>query len=223
MRVISRHKLDSERVRYLCHAERKLYLVKVDSEGRLCWAKNGARITTSPYYVDMAEGVQPYSSTSASTSPSSSGVANPNVEHHHVSRYWNRAKAPSKYIFVADLSFNIYLGIKKTGTFQHSSFLQGTRIKAAGTMEIEDGRLRKPSPLSGHYRPPSRNFRSFIHGLVDEGVDMSRVVISRSYAVLVGREAYAYARRRFARIKRVGALVRTKATKATKAIRGREG
>jgi hypothetical protein len=40
------------------------------------------------------------------------------------------------------------------------------------------------------------NFRAFVHSLKDEGVDMSHVSISRSYALLVGLEAYVKSRRR---------------------------
>jgi hypothetical protein len=56
--------------------------------------------------------------------------------------------------------------------------------------------LRRLSPLSGHYRPPTKNFRAFVHNMQDNGVDMSRVSISRSYAVLVGLEAYVKTRRK---------------------------
>lgn len=94
------------------------------------------------------------------------------------------------WIFVADTSFRLYVGIKSSGAFQHSSFLQGARISAAGLIKIKNGRLSSLSPLSGHYRPPASNFRAFVHSLEDEGVDMSHVSISKSYAVLVGLEAY---------------------------------
>lgn len=46
------------------------------------------------------------------------------------------------------------------------------------------------SPLSGHYRPPADNFRRFVKSLKEAGVDMSHVSISKSYAILVGLEAY---------------------------------
>jgi hypothetical protein len=91
----------------------------------------------------------------------------------------------------------LYIGIKQSGAFQHSSFLHGARISAAGLIKIKDGQLRRLSPLSGHYRPPTKNFRAFVHSLQDNGVDMSRVSISRSYAVLVGLEAYVKTRRKF--------------------------
>ncbi|EED16189.1 IQ calmodulin-binding motif protein [Talaromyces stipitatus ATCC 10500] len=98
-------------------------------------------------------------------------------------------KKRDKWIFV-HTSFRIYIGIKESGAFQHSSFLRGARISAAGLIKIKDGQLRSLSPLSGHYRPPAANFRAFVHALQDNGVDMSRVSISRSYAVLVGIEGY---------------------------------
>ena len=82
------------------------------------------------------------------------------------------------------------MGIKNSGAFQHSSFLQGSRISAAGLIKIKNGKLSSLSPLSGHYKPPASNFRAFIHSLKDEGVDMRRVSISKSYAVLVGLEVY---------------------------------
>lgn len=97
---------------------------------------------------------------------------------------------------VADTSFRLYIGIKQSGAFQHSSFLHGARISAAGLVRIKDGQLRRLSPLSGHYRPPTKNFRAFVHSMQDNGVDMSRVSISRSYAVLVGLEAYVRTRRK---------------------------
>jgi hypothetical protein len=97
---------------------------------------------------------------------------------------------------VADTSFRLYIGIKQSGAFQHSSFLHGARISAAGLIRIKDGQLRRLSPLSGHYRPPTKNFRAFVHSMQENGVDMSRVSISRSYAVLVGLETYVKTRRK---------------------------
>lgn len=109
------------------------------------------------------------------------------------------------WIFVADTNFRLYVGIKQSGAFQHSSFLHGSRISAAGLIKIKDGRLDKLSPLSGHYRPPVSSFRAFVHALREGGVDMSHVSISRSYAVLVGLEAYVKTRRRGKRV--LGKLV----------------
>ena len=52
-----RERLDREQVRYLSKEERLDYLVKIDKEGRLCWAKNGARIDTTEKYKDSIHGI----------------------------------------------------------------------------------------------------------------------------------------------------------------------
>ncbi|KAL9611016.1 MAG: hypothetical protein Q9167_004297 [Letrouitia subvulpina] len=53
-----------------------------------------------------------------------------------------------KWIFVADPSHNLYVGIKQSGAFQHSSFLHGSRVSAAGLIEVRDGQLRCAFPSS---------------------------------------------------------------------------
>lgn len=235
-----RERLDRERVRYLSKEERLDYLVKIDEAGRLCWAKDGARIDTTTKYRDSLHGIVPIDSDAPmfqpsdhdrSTSPShrassrsssSSGSEQEAEAQHYATEKFDDAKGVRKvkhvspstifnkllrssvkkntWIFVADTSFRLYVGIKQSGAFQHSSFLHGSRISAAGLIKIKDGRLDKLSPLSGHYRPPVSSFRAFVHALRDGGVDMSHVSISRSYAVLVGLEAYVKTRRRGKRV-----------------------
>lgn len=268
-----RERLEREQVRYLSKEERLQYLVKIDGDGRLCWAKNGARIDTTQKYKDSVHGIVPAvddtpayappsgeaarhshhhrrtksNSTSSSSSSSSSDSEDSEAEDERADKYaspeFDNAKGVKKirhvsaatifnkllrgsvkkntWIFVADTSFRLYVGIKQSGSFQHSSFLHGSRISAAGVIKIKNGRLAKLSPLSGHYRPPGEfpfislssfvfalsgthkltlltvsNFNAFVHSIKEEGVDMSHVSISRSYAVLVGLEAYVKTRRK---------------------------
>lgn len=100
------------------------------------------------------------------------------------------------WIFVADTSFRLYIGIKQSGAFQHSSFLKGARVSAAGLIKIKRGQIRKISPLSGHYAPPVRNFREFLKSLKAAGADLSRLNVSRSYAVILGLEGYIRVKKR---------------------------
>lgn len=239
--TVSRERLEKEQIRYLSREERMNYLVKIDKEGRLCWAKNGERISTTAEYKDSINGIVPrdddtpsyrpedyallrhsISSLSSSSSDSSSSDMEESSQvegEHYVNHDLKNAKGvkkirhvsaatilnhllrssvkPNSWIFVADTSFRLYVGIKQSGAFQHSSFLHGARISAAGLIRIKNGQLRRLSPLSGHYRPPTKNFRTFVHSLRDNGVDMSRVSISRSYAVLVGLEVYVRTRKKF--------------------------
>ncbi|RDL33115.1 Uncharacterized protein BP5553_08554 [Venustampulla echinocandica] len=234
----SRERLEKEQVRYLSREERLNYLVKINKDGRLCWAKNGTLIDTTVRYKDSIHGIVPTedstpayapavedsaywdersssdgSSTSDSDSDDQSIAANKyttpefdnargikKIRHVSATTIFNKmlrgSVTKNTWIFVADTSFRLYVGIKQSGTFQHSSFLHGARISAAGSIKIKNGRLSKLSPLSGHYRPPVSNFRAFVNSLKVEGVDMSHVSISRSFAVLVGLEAYVKTRRR---------------------------
>lgn len=235
-----RDRLEREQVRYLSREERQYYLARVDAEGRLCWARTGARIDTTEQYKDSIHGIVPVddptpafnpalhpppadhddgaSDTSSESSAESRREADraakykdadpdfdeahglKRVTHISASTIFNKLLRKSvrknTWIFVADTSFRLYVGIKDSGAFQHSSFLQGSRISAAGLIKIKNGRLSSLSPLSGHYRPPASNFRAFVRSLKDTGVDMSRVSISKSYTVLVGLETYVKTRRK---------------------------
>ncbi|PHH82624.1 hypothetical protein CDD82_5350 [Ophiocordyceps australis] len=231
-----RHRLEREQVRYLSREERQYYLVKIDKDGCLCWAKNDEPIDTTVQYRDSTHGIVPaddptpahrqtaqetekseprlsrkLSSLSLSSAESrreadrAAKYADPpeyqgmhKVTHISASTIFNKLLRKSvrtnTWIFVVDTSFRLYVGIKDSGAFQHSSFLQGSRISAAGLIRIRNGYLTSLSPLSGHYRPPASNFRAFVRSLRGEGVDMSHVSISKSYAVLVGLETYAKTR-----------------------------
>ncbi|KAL1841587.1 hypothetical protein VTJ49DRAFT_6897 [Mycothermus thermophilus] len=244
-----RERLEREQVRYLSREERQHYLVKVDDEGRLCWAKNGARIDTSVKFKDSIHGIVPKDDPTPAYVPPSDNTQTPLLGHvstessppsrsstsstlststtssidsamagrytagpgpsstkkkisQHLSgntilnRLLRKTIRKNTWIFVADTSFRLYVGIKDSGVFQHSSFLQGARISAAGLIRIRDGRLTSLSPLSGHYRPPASNFRAFVKSLREAGVDMSHVSLSKSYVVLAGLETYFKARKK---------------------------
>ena len=233
-----RKRLDSELVRYLSREERLRYLVKIDQQGRFCWAKDNVPITTSHEFKDSINGVVPTSDATPTwrevttgekpqPSPPSSddddGSASlistgsqedaskyTNSELHdakgfdkmnHLSvdtlmnHLMRKTTKKNTWIFVADTSFRLYIGIKQSGAFQHSSFLHGARVSAAGLIKIKRGQLRKLSPLSGHYAPPVKSFQVFVENLRDAGADMSRCSISRSYAVLLGLEGYLEAKK----------------------------
>ncbi|RLN36031.1 IQ domain-containing protein IQM2-like [Panicum miliaceum] len=84
----------------------------------------------------------------------------------------------AKWIFVLSTSKNLYVGQKKKGTFQHSSFLAGGATSAAGRLVVEDGVLKAIWPHSGHYRPTEENFQEFQSFLKDKSVDLTDVKMS---------------------------------------------
>ncbi|XP_031399586.1 IQ domain-containing protein IQM2-like [Punica granatum] len=84
----------------------------------------------------------------------------------------------TKWIFVLSTSKSLYVGKKRKGTFQHSSFLAGGATSAAGRLVVEHGTLKAVWPHSGHYRPTEENFRDFISFLEENNVDISNVKMS---------------------------------------------
>ncbi|KAL6841738.1 hypothetical protein ACP4OV_028250 [Aristida adscensionis] len=84
----------------------------------------------------------------------------------------------AKWIFVLSTTKNLYVGQKKKGTFQHSSFLAGGATSAAGRLVVEDGILKAIWPHSGHYRPTEENFQEFQSFLRDNSVDLTDVKMS---------------------------------------------
>ena len=232
----SRERLNKMQVRYLSRDERQNYLVKVDSQGMLTWAKNDERVwTKDELFKDSLKGIVPImdetpkfkynvppENESSDTSDSDSeeeATTQADEGERYVDEDFHRARGPAKlkyvsagvvfnhmmrnslkkghkWIFVCDTSFRLYIGYKQAGAFQHSSFLHGSRVLAAGQIKVKRGRLRRLSPLSGHYRCKTTNFRAFVDSLKKSSVDMSHLSISQSYAVLVGLEAYTGTRRK---------------------------
>ncbi|KAK1411015.1 hypothetical protein QVD17_37559 [Tagetes erecta] len=81
----------------------------------------------------------------------------------------------AKWIFVLSTSKILYVGIKKKGSFQHSSFLAGGATLAAGRIVAEKGSLKAIWPHSGHYQPTQENFQDFISFLQENEVDTTYV------------------------------------------------
>ncbi|GER41198.1 calmodulin-binding family protein [Striga asiatica] len=80
-----------------------------------------------------------------------------------------------KWIFVLSTSRTLYVGKKKKGSFQHSSFLAGGATLAAGRIVAENGILKAVWPHSGHYRPTPENFQDFLSFIRDNNVDLTNV------------------------------------------------
>ncbi|KAJ3693824.1 hypothetical protein LUZ60_009304 [Juncus effusus] len=81
----------------------------------------------------------------------------------------------SKWIFVLSTTKALYVGEKKKGSFQHSSFLSGGAISAAGRMVVTEGILKAIWPYSGHYLPREEHFQEFISYLKENDVDLTDV------------------------------------------------
>lgn len=96
--------------------------------------------------------------------------------------------AKNTWMYISDMDFNIFIGIKETGYFQHSSFLAGGVVTSAGLIKVKNGQIRSISPLSGHYRTSVDHFHRFIDALREKNVDLSRVSMTKAEIALWGIE-----------------------------------
>lgn len=80
-----------------------------------------------------------------------------------------------KWIFVLSAMKLLYVGQKRKGTFQHSSFLAGGATLSAGRLVVEDGILKAVWPYSGHYLPTEENFEALMSFFLVHNVDLSGV------------------------------------------------
>lgn len=84
-------------------------------------------------------------------------------------------KEGSKWIFVLSTTRSLYVGQKKKGQFQHSSFLSGAATTAAGRLVAHNGAIQAIWPYSGHYHPTEANFNEFLSFLKENHVDLTNV------------------------------------------------
>ncbi|KAJ7071115.1 hypothetical protein C8F01DRAFT_416271 [Mycena amicta] len=92
--------------------------------------------------------------------------------HGIVDRLLRKTVQRNTWIFCSDKHFNVFVGIKQTGTFQHSSLLAGGVVTSAGLISVK---------LVEH-------FRKFVEVLRERGVDMSKARISKAEIALWGIE-----------------------------------
>jgi hypothetical protein len=86
-------------------------------------------------------------------------------------------------IFVMSPEGRIYFapgGTVKRGQFQHSSFLAGAPVAAAGEMVVVNGEIRALSRRSGHYWPSQENAMQFLSELARRGVVNARKITIQS-------------------------------------------
>ncbi|THH18927.1 hypothetical protein EW146_g2142 [Bondarzewia mesenterica] len=218
LKECSREQLERERIVYLSAEQRLNYLVQIDSEGKLRWARNDCLVDTSAGHWEDAgrdEGIVSMDEPDISeqrdrqSSPSSSSLSS--AAQDAVKHYVGAPKGKSRltrahrshftihgmvdqllrktikrntWIYVADKNFNLFVGIKVPGKFQHSSFLAGGLVTSAGLISVKDGIIHTLSPLSGHYRTSIDHFRSFLDVLERRGVNMDKVETSKAESAL---------------------------------------
>ncbi|VDB86478.1 unnamed protein product [Peniophora sp. CBMAI 1063] len=248
LKECSREQLEKERIYYLTNEQRLNYLVQIDDQGRLRWAKNNEPVDTSPgRWKDAGDGkgIVPLDSEDhpeLEEDDQSGGLDSPGslaVNHYVeppqgnsklttsvkrnltlkglVNKLLRKTLQKNTWIYVSDKNYNIFVGIKKPGTFQHSSFLAGGKVTSAGLISVKDGVIHTLSPLSGHYRTSIDHFHQFLDVLDKKGVDISHVKKTKAEVALWTLEHVAKAK------KKKGALVTSTKEKARDLVRRNSG
>ncbi|KAK8861514.1 hypothetical protein IAR55_002335 [Kwoniella newhampshirensis] len=247
---LPRERLEKERIIYLSAEQRLNYLVKVDRDGRLRWARNDELVDTAAgKWKDSGDGSgivpddtssesypepplaantddstttgssETTSDDSTESDPTGSYSAGSDLDDNEDTHYagvdkeddgWfekrrkrltpggirkkllKKTVRRNAWIYVSDMSLNLFVGIKQSGSFQHSSFLAGTKVTSAGIIVVKQGVIKSLNPLSGHYRSSIEHYRAFIAQLESKGVDLSHVKLAKSVLSLWGLSKYSH-------------------------------
>lgn len=81
------------------------------------------------------------------------------------------------YIYVVSPENKLYVGIYQRGKMNHSSFLSGGAVKAAGELLIKDGVLIGITDKSGHYQPTPEMVVEGLKALKAYGANLRDVAI----------------------------------------------
>ncbi|CAG8610926.1 1117_t:CDS:2 [Paraglomus brasilianum] len=191
-----RYILESQNVKYLTDEEREHYEVIIQ-DGLFVYKHSGQLVHTNPSLrkqCDAASFTSSLNGSSRSPSPSSQippGAVDDCVTAHEESKPIDTTdflypsspigrsdnEEDEKWIYVTDCRNRLYIGKKTKGHFHHSSFLAGGAIRAAGGIQIRNGKLEELTPKSGHYKPAQQHFSALVNRIREQGINLEDVKV----------------------------------------------
>ena len=72
----------------------------------------------------------------------------------------------------------MHAGQKVSGAFHHSSLTCGHCCRFAGNLTVQDGRVLKITPHSGHYVPTEAEYEALLESWRRDGLDLSGAEIA---------------------------------------------
>jgi len=79
------------------------------------------------------------------------------------------------YMYVLDHQGRLYLQIKNRGKTNHTSLSNGHAVLAAGSLQIQKGRIVSIDTFSGHYKPTEIQLANFFKYLKESGVPLDPI------------------------------------------------
>eukprot|EP00891_Asterochloris_glomerata_P007953 jgi/Astpho2/7953/Aster-x0792 len=167
---LPRRKLEAERLHYCTAQERTAYSAAVNSQGQLHYVHSEELIHTLTLEETLEVERDPeewrkqqIDSVSVKVAARGHALAEETPEEEAARKEAKHKRNANKWIFVTSADGQqLYVAPKVKGNFQHSSFLAGGSVGAAGAIAIYHGRILKLAPLSGHYTPDLSVFLTFL-------------------------------------------------------------
>lgn len=92
------------------------------------------------------------------------------------------------YAYVWDKHGQIFTTEHSVGGFHHSSFTSGKKVKCAGMIKADNGKVTRVSNNSGHYKPGTRYLKNFVAFLRDKNILTQDAKVEDHRTVYTARE-----------------------------------
>ena len=189
---VSRKELDGQRLRYCTKQERKKYATEIGGDKLLHFQHNGALVHTlnaeEQQEIDTNFGQWKHEEIKAvalarAPKADKSSMSEAEVQERKEAK---KRRNANKWIYVTSTDKKqLYIAPKVKGEFQHSSFLSGGSVGSAGAVMVNQGRIVKLAPMSGHYRPNIEQFVALLDQLTAQGVDLTSALLLNPFPVEV--------------------------------------
>ena len=187
---VSRSKLDGQQLHYCTKQERKQFAVTVGPDSLLQFQHNNQAVHTlsedEQKQIDSNFAVWKQSEIKAmalahAPKPDKDVMTEAESQQRKEAK---KKRNANKWIYVTSADKKqLYIAPKVKGEFQHSSFLSGGSVGSAGAIMVNQGRIIKLAPMSGHYQPNIEQFVSFLDQLSAQGVDLSNALLLNPFPV----------------------------------------
>lgn len=187
-----RKQLDGQRLRYCTKEERKKFAVQIGDDHLLRFQHNQVLVHTlssdEEQQIDQDFASWKDAETKAlalgrGPKPDKDTMSEAELQERKTAK---KRRNTNKWIYVTSADRKqLYIAPKVKGEFQHSSFLSGGSVGSAGAVMVNQGRIIKLAPMSGHYQPNIEQFIAFLNQLTEQGVDVSNALLLNPFPVEV--------------------------------------
>ena len=187
---VNRQELDGQRLHYCTKEERKQYAVEIGIDKLLHYQHNHKPVHTlsleqqSEIDEDLIKWKDAEIKAVALARAPKPDKSKMSVADVQKCQQAKKKRNANKWIYVTSTDKKqLYIAPKVKGEFQHSSFLSGGSVGSAGAVMVNQGKVVKLAPMSGHYRPNIEQFVAFLDQLTGQEVDLDDALLLNPFPV----------------------------------------